>query len=180
MAEDYFDDDARQHPKPPPPEHIPNRARGVLNGTYRQSEKGKPPVRAITLKGEKLRRDVTLGPALGREPDWAEIYARYVDLWQEARLVIWRAKRAKAGLSQIDPKTGVTIATFVADDRTVLQAIDVTKGVLDSMIKLRRDLRGEAIGLPRWAIRRIESALDDHPSARDALLSALAKGEDEK
>ena len=103
-----------------------------------------------------------------------DINDRLGDLWQEARLVIWRAKHKKAGVRTWDPHLQKDVQSFVADDRLVLMAVDTTKGVLDSIIKLRREAGHEGTGIPRWAIERIERALRNYPEAQHALLKELA------
>jgi hypothetical protein len=60
----------------------------------------------------------------------------------------------------------------------VLQAIDTTRGILDSMVKLRREMGHEATGIPYWAIERIQRALRNHPEALNALLRELAADSD--
>jgi hypothetical protein len=56
----------------------------------------------------------------------------------------------------------------------VFAAIDTTRGALDSLVKLRREMGNRNTGIPRWAIERIERALRNHPEALNELLKALA------
>ena len=74
----------------------------------------------------------------------------------------------------MQPLAGKSVLTFVADDRLVLQALDVTRGILDSLIKLRKEMGHDSTGIPRWAIERIERALRNHPEALNELLKELA------
>ena len=67
--------------------------------------------------------------------------------------------------------------TFGVDEKQVLSAIDTTRAVLDSLVKLRREM-GPETGIPRWAIERIECALRNHPAALKALLKELAAEEE--
>jgi hypothetical protein len=48
----------------------------------------------------------------GNPLDWSDINERFVDLWHEASMTIWRAKHSKAGLKQIDPQTVQQVRTF--------------------------------------------------------------------
>ena len=57
------------------------------------------------------------------------------------------------------------------DEKQVLSAIDTTRAVLDSLVKLRREMGHEDTGIPRWAIER---TLRNHPEALEALLKELA------
>lgn len=152
-------------PQPPPARLLPNDWKNT-----EQQKRPKAPLRALRIKGAELRAAVRTGNTL----DWTDIHDRYVDLWQEARLTLWRAKHSKAGPPQNDPVTGKKILTFVPDEKLVLQTIDTTRALLDSMVKIRREMGHEASGIPRWAIERISSALRDHPSALNALLKDLA------
>jgi hypothetical protein len=157
----------RQLPPPIPAKLISNEWR---NGKVRQASPPRPPLRAVKLKGDQLRAAVRNGSAL----DWSDLHERFVDLWQESRTVIWRAKHAKCGLKQTDPVTGQSVLTFVANDRLVLEAINTTRGVLDSLVKLRREMDRDTTGIPRWAIDRIERALRNYPEAMSKLLKELA------
>jgi hypothetical protein len=70
------------------------------------------------------------------------------------------------------------VLTFGVDEKLVLQAIDTTRGILDSIVRLRREMGHEDTGIPRWAIARIECALRNHPEALNELLKELvAEGE---
>jgi len=62
----------------------------------------------------------------GNQLDYSDLYERFVDLWQEARLAIWRAKHNKAGIKQWDDDAQQYVVTFAADEKLVLQAIDTT------------------------------------------------------
>jgi hypothetical protein len=143
------------------------------NGT-RQASPPRMPSRAIAVKAAELRASLRINPL-----DYSDIHERFVDLWQEARQVIWRAKHNKAGQKILDPTTGKQTLTFISDEKLVLQAIDTTKGVLDSLLKLRRQMGHEANQIPRWAIEKIEYALRDHPAAMKALLKAIATERDD-
>lgn len=145
-----------------------------LPGKFAQTDAPRAPFRAVRIKGHQLRAKI-YSP---KDVDWGDIYGRYVDLWQEARMVIWRAKHAKAGPRTYDPDKGKEILSFVADDKLVLEAVNTVKNVLDSMVRLRRDMTVEGPGIPRWAISKIEEALREHPDALEAILEALAKGEE--
>ena len=109
--------------------------------------------------------------------DYSDIYERFIDLWQEARLAIWRAKHSKAGIKQWNAEEGRDVLTFGVDEKLVLAAIDTTRAVLYSLVKLRREM-GPETGIPRWAIERIECALRNHPAALKALLKELAAEEE--
>jgi len=61
----------------------------------------------------------------------------------------------------------------------VLAALDTSRGILDSIVKLRREMGPADTGIPRWAIERIERALRNHPEALNALLRELAAEEEE-
>ena len=98
-------------------------------------------------------------------------------MWQEARLAIWRARHNKAGIKQLDAKKGYHVLTFGGDEKQVLQAVETTRGVLDSLVKLRREMGLETTGIPRSATERIERALRNHPEALNALLKELASDE---
>src|SRR5215469_2513972 len=166
------DDNERRLPQPPTNGHvIPN---AYQNGKTVQKKPPKAPLRAITIKGNEPRAAIRNGNPL----DWTDLYERFVDLWKEARLAIWRAKHSKAGTSQWDPKQAREVLTFTVDEKQVLAAIDTTRGILDSMIKLRREMGHESTGIPRWAIERIERALRDYPEAQRALLKELAAEDD--
>jgi hypothetical protein len=144
------------------------------NGTTRQATPPRMPSRAIAVKAAELRAAARINPL-----DYSDLHERFVDLWHEARLAIWRAKHSKAGQKIIDPDTGKQTLTFVVDEKLVLQAIDTTKGILDSMVKLRRQMDPAANAIPRYAIEKIERALRDHPAALKALLKALADDSDD-
>jgi hypothetical protein len=144
------------------------------NGQTRQAAPPRMPSRAIAVKAAELRAAPRINPL-----DYADLHERFVDLWQEARQVIWRAKHNKAGQKILDPTSGKQTLTFIADEKLVLQAIDTTKGILDSLVKLRRSMEPESTQIPRWAIQRIEAALRDHPAALKALLKALADDSDD-
>jgi hypothetical protein len=166
------DHNQRQLPPPIPENLIPNEFR---NGHTRQQKPPRMPFRAISRKAAELRATVRNGNPL----DYADLYERFVDLWQEARQVIWRAKHSKAGIKQWNDDTQQLDLTFVADERVVLAAIDTTKGVLDSLVKLRREMGNQNTGIPSWAIERIERALRNYPEALHALLKALAEEEED-
>jgi len=138
---------------------------------FTQTDQERAPVRAVRIKGDQLRAVMRRGDPL----DWSDIYERYVDLWQEARLVIWRAKRAKAGRQVFDPVKKKMVQGFIPDDRLVLSALDSTRAILDSLIRVRREAGHEASGIPRWAIERIELALRQYPDALNHLLRELAE-----
>ena len=73
-----------------------------------------------------------------------------------------------------DPETGKVVQSYIPNDRLLLLAIDTTKGVLDRIIKLRREMSSEKAGLPRWMIEKIERGLRNFPDAQEALLKELA------
>jgi hypothetical protein len=168
---DDADDNARRLPTFDA-KRLSNEFRGP-NGT-RQQTPPRMPSRAIAVKAAELRASMRINPL-----DYSDLHERFVDLWQEARQVIWRAKHSKAGQKIIDPTTGKQTLTFIVDEKLVLQAIDTTKGILDSLLKLRRQMGHETNQIPRWAIERIESALRDHPAALKALLRDLAPNLDD-
>ena len=116
----------------------------------------------------------------GQPLDWSGIRARYVDLWQEARMVVWRAKHHKPGLKMWDEKEQKNVQTYIPDDRMVMDAINCTKGLLDSLVRLRREAGHEASGIPSWAIERIERALRNYPEAQTALLKELIAGNEKQ
>ena len=161
-----------RYPDPKPKHLLPHK---IQDGMWKQQRVDKPPLRALTIKGNQLREAMRGGNPL----DWVDIHERFVDLWQEARLTIWRAKRKKAGLQDIDPLTGKTVQMYIPDDGLVLQAIDVTRKVLEGIMKLRREMGAEKSGIPRWAIERIERGLRNYPEAQHALLKELASENDE-
>ena len=163
--------DERRLPPEIPESSLPERVRP---NKFRQQLLPRAPLRAIKIKGDQLRAAVRQGHQL----DWDDIHERFVDLWQEARHTLWRAKHQKAGLKTWDPHTCKEVLSFTADDKLVLQAIDTVRGILDSMIKLRREMGHEATGIPRWAIERIEKALRGHPEALNQLLKELAAEND--
>ena len=43
--------------------------------------------------------------------------------------------------------------TFGVHEKLGLAGIDTTRGILDSIIKLHREMGQETTGIPRWAIR---------------------------
>jgi hypothetical protein len=159
-------DSERQLPTPRP-DLLTNEFR---DGKTRHQKLPRAPIRAVNAKAQQLRNAIRNNNPL----DYADLYERFVDLWHEARLVIWRAKHSKAGLKHYDPETQQDVLTFVSDDKVVLQAIDTCRNVLDSMIKLRREIGSEPDRIPHWAIAQIEAALRHHPAALNALLKALA------
>src|SRR6516165_5281102 len=120
------DDHQRQLPLPRP-NLLSNEYR---NGKTRHEKLPKVPSRAIAAKADALRSAVRNGNPL----DSAELQERYVDLWHEARLAIWRAKHSKAGIKQHDEITDQDVLTFVVDEKQVLAAIDTTRSVLDSLV----------------------------------------------
>lgn len=158
----------KEYPPSTPEDKLPERFRPAK---FKQSDLPRAPLRAIRIKGDQLRAAVRNG----RQLDWSDIHERYVDLWQEARHTLWRAKHQKAGFKTWDPVSGKEVMGFTADDKLVLAAIDTIRGILDSMIKLRREVGHEATGIPRWAIERIEKELKHHPEALSALLKGLAE-----
>jgi hypothetical protein len=166
MSNDFNDDDERQLPVFDSAK-LSNEYR---NGKTRQQTPPRMPSRAIALKAAELRAAIRHGNA----PDWADLNDRFADLWQEARQVIWRAKHSKAGTKVWNEAEQRDVLTFVADEKQVLAAIDTTRGILDSLVKLRRGMGPETTGIPRWAIERIERALRNHPEALNALLKELA------
>jgi hypothetical protein len=143
------------------------------NGTTRHQKLPRMPSRAIAVKAAELRAAARINPL-----DYSDLHEGFVDLWHEARLAIWRAKHSKAGVKEIDPETGKQTLTFVVDEKLVLAAIDTTKGVLDSMVKLREKIGPDSTAIPRWAFERIERALRNYPDARLALLKELAGDND--
>jgi hypothetical protein len=147
---------------------VPNDYR---NGKVRHQALPKQPARAIAFKAAELRAAMRHGNPI----DWSDLYGRFVDLWQEGRLALWRAKHHKAGLKKWDPDTQQDVQTFTVDEKQVLATIDTLRGVLDSMAKIRREMGPEITGVPRWAIEKIERALRDHPEALKALLKELAE-----
>lgn len=166
------DDDERTLPRPIPKKLIANE---YTPDRFKQQPLDRAPLRAITIKGNALRAAMRNGNKL----DWSDIHERYVDLWQEARLAIWRAKHKKAGVKTYDPHVGKEVLAFVADEGMILKALDTTRAIIDSMVKLRREVDHDSTGIPRWAIERIERALRDFPEAQHALLKELA-AENEK
>jgi hypothetical protein len=171
MANNNNDDHERRLPPPIDESRLPNDVRNGLT----QEKKPRAPFRAIVAKGNELRTALRHGQPL----DWSDIHGRFVDLWQEARLAVWRAKHHKAGITEIDPQTGKPVLTFTVDERQVLAALDTTRGTLDSIVKLRHAMGNDDTGIPRWAIERIERALRNHPEALNALLRELAAEEEE-
>jgi len=166
------DDHDRPMPPPVPPHLVPNNKQPEY---WEQAARPKAPVRALKIVGNDLKASVRSG----RQIDWADLHDRYVDLWKEARLALWRAKHSKLGTHIYDEAKKKTVTNFVVDEKLVLEAINVTKGVLDSIVKIRREIGHENTGIPRWAIERIERALRQHPEALNALLKELAS-ENEK
>jgi hypothetical protein len=187
------------YPEPHPEKDIPNKYRGVIRDSkthypygpqqsrYRKGKDGlafiaqykhdtlpRAPSRAIRFKGQQL-----VDATYNKDIDWHDLFARYVDLWQESRMVLWRSKHSKPGLEIWDEKEKRMVRTFTSDDRMVLDAVVVIKSVLDSMVRLRKDMIGPdgGSGIPRWAIDRINEALQAHPEALEALIEALAHGE---
>ena len=57
----------------------------------------------------------------------------------------------------------MTQLTFVTDEKLVLEGINTLQGILDSMIRLRREAGNDSTGVPHWAVARIEKALRNHP-----------------
>jgi hypothetical protein len=110
----------------------------------------KIPLRAITIKGNELRAAIRNGNPLDR----SDLHERFVELWQEARLAIWRAKHSKAGIPQWDAQQAREVLTFTVDEKQVIAAIDTTRGILDSLIKLRREMGHESTRIPRWPSKR--------------------------
>jgi hypothetical protein len=161
------DDDQERRLPTFDPSELPNDFR---NGKVRHQSLPKQPARAGAAKAAELRASLRHGNSI----DWSDIHDRYVDLWHEARLAIWRAKHSKAGIKHHDPASDQDVLTFVVNEKQVLAAIDTTRAVLDSLVKLRRDLGPDANSIPRWAIDRIDHALRDHPRALHALLKELA------
>jgi hypothetical protein len=166
--QNHSDDHERRLPPPIDESRFPNDVRNGLT----QEKRPRAPFRAIVAKGNELRI------ALHQPLDWSDIHARFVDLWQEARLAIWRAKHHKAGIKEIDPQTGKQVLTFTVDERQVLAALDTTRAILDSIVKLRRTMGPADTGIPRWAVERIERALRNHPEAQRELLKELAAEHD--
>jgi hypothetical protein len=160
------------YPKPISKRSIP---KDYTADKYQQQPLEKAPLRAIAIKGQQLRAAMRAGKQL----DWVDIHERFVDLWQEARLSIWRCKHKKAGVKTYDPHLKKEVMGYVADENMILKAIDTTRGVLDSIVKLRREMGHDSSGIPRWAIERIERALRLYPEAQHALLKELA-AENEK
>lgn len=160
-------DDDHRLPEPPPKQLRPNE---YTPDKFRQQAPPKAPLRAVKIKGDELRAAIRNG----RQLDWSDIHERFVDLWQEGRLVVWRAKHSKSVMKQWDPHTNKTVQSFAADEKLVLQALDTLKGILDSIVKVRREMGHEGTGIPRWAIERIERGLRDYPEAQHALLKELA------
>ena len=146
---------------------VPNDYR---NGKVRHQALPKQPSRAIAFKAAELRAAMRHGNPI----DWGDLYERFVDLWQEGRLALWRAKHHKAGLKKWDPDTQQDVQTFTVDEKQVLATIDTLRGVLDSMMRLREKIGPETTGIPRWAVERIECALRNYPEALKALLTELA------
>jgi hypothetical protein len=166
------DDHNERRPPPPIDEKLlDNQWR---DGKTRQETTPRPPLRALKTKGDQLRNAVRHGNQL----DWSDITSCFADLWQEARLCLWRAKHSKPGIKVTDPKTGKQVLTFGADEKVVLEAINTVRGILDSMIRLRREVGNDSTGIPHWAVVKIEKALRNHPEALADLLKALA-AEDE-
>jgi hypothetical protein len=171
MSSDDDFEDERQLP-PEIPEHlIPNEYKP---DKWAQQRLPKPPLRALKQKGDALRASIRTG----RTIDYGDIHERYVDLWQEARMVVWRAKHSKAGVKTWDPVVGKNVQSFICDEKLILSAIDTTRGVLDSLIKLRKEIGAEGAGIPGWAIARIEKALRSHPAALKELMRELATEEE--
>ena len=161
------DDHERRLPPPIDESRLLNEFR---NGHTRQQKPPRAPFRAISAKANAL----PIAARNGNTLDYADLHERFVDLWHEARLAIWRAKHSKAGIKLWDADEQRDVLTFVVDEKQVLAAIDTTRAVLDSMVKLRREMGPETTGIPRWAIERIERALRNHPEALNALLEELA------
>lgn len=161
------DDRKREYPRPVKIQEIPEAWR---EKDFTQERLEKAPLRAIKIKGDQLRAAMRTGKQL----DWSDIHERYIDLWQEARLCIWRAKHKAAGVRTWDPHLEKQVLSFIPNEKLVQGAIEVTRGVLDSIAKLRRDMGHEGSGIPRWAIERIERALRNHPEAMRELLKELA------
>jgi hypothetical protein len=132
----------------------------------------KPPLRAITIKADALRAAMRNGNQL----DYSDIHERFNDLWQEARMAIW-AKHSRAWAQTVERRRKCHVMTFVSDEAMVLKAIDTTKGVLDSLVKPRREMGPQTNRIPRWAIERIERVLCNPPAALKALLKELAAEE---
>jgi hypothetical protein len=55
-------------------------------------------------------------------------------------MVVWGAKHSKAGLPVTDPVTGKQTIGYVANEKVGLKAIDTSQGVLDSLVKVRREM----------------------------------------
>lgn len=170
MSDDFPDDKDRRPYAYPPAIKKADIAHEYTKDKFEQQQVPKAPVRAIKIKGDALRNALRNGNPL----DWNDIYERFVDLWQEARMVIWRAKHSRKGFKTYDEVKGKDVQTYLADDKLVLAGIDSTRAILDSLIKVRREAGNEATGIPRWAIERIERALRNHPEALNELLKDLA------
>jgi hypothetical protein len=164
-------DNEQQLPPEIPDNLVPNEFK---ENKWKQEDLPIPPTRSIKLKGDELRASVRSGQPM----DWVDIHERFVDLWQEARMCIWRAKHSKAGLKTFDPVIGKSVQSFIADEKMVLSAIHTTREVLDSIVKLRKGMGSEAGGIPHWAIERIERALQGHPDALKQLMRELAATEE--
>jgi hypothetical protein len=165
-----MNDDDRQLPQPRE-DLLTNEYR---NGKTRHQSLPKQPARAVAAKAAEMRSTMLRhGPI-----DWSDLHARYVDLWHEARLALWRAKHSKAGIKKWNEEEQRDELTFVVDEKQVLACIDTTRGVLDSIVRLRDRIGPDAVGIPHWAIVRIERALRDHPKALHALLQELATERD--
>ena len=65
----------------------------------------------------------------------------------------------------MEREEGREVLTFTVDEKQVLAAIDATRGILDSIVKLRREMGHQDTGIPRWAIERIERDLRNHRCA---------------
>jgi hypothetical protein len=172
MADELTQKDGYKLPQPPEKHLVPNE---YTAEKFRQQPPPKAPVRAIKIKGDQLRAAVRNGKQL----DWADIHERFVDLWQEGRMCVWRAKHSKSALKVWDPHLQQHVQSFTVDEKLVLSALDTLRGILDSIVKVRREMGHDASGIPRWAIERIERALRNHPEAMSELLKELA-AEDEK
>lgn len=136
------------------------------------------PLNEIRSQAKQLRNEGQTGGKLNP----LIFIERYAGLWEklalgaERTLIGKRAKKDRFNKNLHDGEGGYE-AVYETNEREHLAYLVECRNLLDSLVKFRREIEGEELGIPQWVINEMVEGLKEYPEAKKALLKRLEQGD---